>query len=434
MAPNPRLLRINIYKRKMGNSLIKSIKAREILDSRGNPTVEVECAIDAGVFVDSVPSGASTGTREAIELRDGGIRFGGKGVLKAVKNVNEIIAPRLIGMDACEQRRIDELMAEMDSTENKSKLGANAILPVSMAICRAGAAALNQPLYEHIADLAQNRNSLFIPKGFFNILNGGAHAGNDLDFQEFMIVPASESFAENLRMASETYYKLKKILIENYSPSATNVGDEGGFAPPIDFPEVALGLIAKAIERAKYYGKININLDVAASQFACKDRDGYYKTRMGVMNREDFINYYEDLLNNYPIIGIEDPFAENDWNGFAAITERLGKRIMVIGDDLLVTNLKYIKEAEEKKACNAALLKLNQIGTITECIASANAAKANGWQTIVSNRSSETTDDFIADLAVGIGADGIKSGAPSRGERLAKYNRLLKIEEEIKSK
>lgn len=431
MALNRLWRLINIYKNKMDNSFIKSIKARQILDSRGNPTVEVECTVGAGIFTSSVPSGASTGKREAIELRDGGEKFGGKGVLKAIKNISEIIAPKLIGMDACEQRQIDELMDEMDGTENKSNLGANAILPVSMAICRAAAAALNQPLYGHIADLAQNRNSLFIPKGFFNIINGGAHAGTDLDFQEFMIVPNSESFAENLRIASETYYKLKKILIESYSPAAINVGDEGGFAPAINFPEVALGLIAKAIERAKFYGKININLDVAASQFCCKDKIGYYKTQMGVMNREDFINYYEDLLNNYPIIGIEDPFAENDWEGFAAITARLGKRIMIIGDDLLVTNKKYIKEANEKLACNAALLKLNQIGTITECIVSANAAKANGWKTIVSHRSGETTDDFIADLAVGIGADGIKSGAPARGERLAKYNRLLKIEEDL---
>lgn len=415
----------------MDNFKINSIKARQVLDSRGNPTVEVELQTDLGTFVDSVPSGASTGNKEAIELRDGGQNFGGKGVLNAVKNVNKIIAPALLGMDVCEQKILDEKMIELDGTLNKSKLGANAILGVSMTVCRAAAAGLNQTLYEHIADLAQNRNSLFIPRGFFNIINGGAHAGNDLDFQEFMIVPESESFAENLRMASETYYKLKKILVENYSTAAINVGDEGGFAPTINYSEVALGLIMKSIERAKFYGKININLDVAASQFACKGKPGYYKTQMGAMKREELITYYENLLNNYPIIGIEDPFGEEDWQGFTEITEQLGKRIMIIGDDLLVTNPQYIKEANDKKACNAALLKLNQIGTITECIAAANMAKANGWKIIVSHRSGETTDDFIADLAVGIGADGIKSGAPARGERLAKYNRLLKIEIEL---
>jgi enolase len=415
----------------MNNSIIKSIKAREILDSRGNPTVEVECVTESGIFIDSVASGASTGEREALELRDGGPRFGGKGVLIAVKNVNEIIAPKLIGMDVSEQKKIDQLMIEMDGTENKSKLGANAILPVSMAICRASAAFFNQPLYKRIADLAQNRNSLFIPKGFFNIVNGGAHAGTDLDFQEFMIVPASENFAENLKMASEVYYKLKKILIENYSTSAVNVGDEGGFAPPISSPEIALALITKAIERAKYYSKVNIVLDVAASQFYFKERN-YYKTNMGVMDSGQLIDYYENLLNNYSIIGIEDPLAENDWDGFIEITKQLGKRIMIIGDDLLVTNLKYIKEAYEKKACNSALIKLNQIGTVTECLDSINLAKANGWKIVVSHRSGETTDDFIADLAVGTGADGIKTGAPARGERLVKYNRLIRIEEQLK--
>jgi len=244
-------------------------------------------------------------------------------------------------------------------------------------------------------------------------------------------VPNSQNFAENLKMASEVYYKLKKILIENHSTSATNVGDEGGFAPPISLPEVALALITKAIERAKYYSKVNIVLDVAASQFYFKERN-YYKTNMGVMDSGQLIDYYENLLNNYSIIGIEDPLAENDWDGFVEITKQLGKRIMIIGDDLLVTNLKYIKEAHEKKACNSALIKLNQIGTVTECLDSINLAKANGWKIVVSHRSGETTDDFIADLAVGAGADGIKTGAPARGERLAKYNRLIRIEEQLK--
>ncbi|HQG09340.1 MAG TPA: phosphopyruvate hydratase [Candidatus Paceibacterota bacterium] len=415
----------------MSNFLIKSIQAREILDSRGNPTVEAECILEDGIYIDSVPSGASKGEKEAVELRDNNKdRFGGKGVLKAVKNVNEIIAPRLVGLDVRDQKKIDEIMLELDGTPNKSNLGANAILPVSMAVCRAAAAALREPLYQYIADLAKNRNSLFIPKGFFNVINGGAHAGNELDFQEFMLVPQNENFVENLRMASETYYKLKSILIENYSLSAINVGDEGGFAPPIDSPEIALGLISEAIEQANFYGKIDINLDIAASQFSGQ-KLGYYQTKMGIFNRDDFIDYYENLLNNYHIIGLEDPFGENDWEGFQQIMTHFSKRIMIIGDDLLTTNINYIKQAQEKKACNAALIKLNQVGTITECLAAVNEAKKNEWKIIVSHRSGETIDDFIADLAVGVGADGLKAGAPARGERVCKYNRLLKIESEI---
>ncbi|HOS88201.1 MAG TPA: phosphopyruvate hydratase [Candidatus Pacearchaeota archaeon] len=415
----------------MSNFLIKSIQAREILDSRGNPTVEAECILEDGIYIDSVPSGASKGEKEAVELRDNNKdRFGGKGVLKAVKNVNEIIAPRLVGLDVRDQKKIDEIMLELDGTPNKSNLGANAILPVSMAVCRAAAAALREPLYQYIADLAKNRNSLFIPKGFFNVINGGAHAGNELDFQEFMLVPQNENFVENLRMASETYYKLKSILIENYSLSAINVGDEGGFAPPIDSPEIALGLISEAIEQANFYGKIDINLDIAASQFSGQ-KLGYYQTKMGIFNRDDFIDYYENLLNNYHIIGLEDPFGENDWEGFQQIMTHFSKRIMIIGDDLLATNINYIKQAQEKKACNAALIKLNQVGTITECLAAVNEAKKNEWKIIVSHRSGETIDDFIADLAVGVGADGLKAGAPARGERVCKYNRLLKIESEI---
>lgn len=415
----------------MSNFLIKSIQAREILDSRGNPTVEAECILEDGIYIDSVPSGASKGEKEAVELRDNNKdRFGGKGALKAVKNINEIIAPRLVGLDVRDQKKIDEIMLELDGTPNKSNLGANAILPVSMAVCRAAAAALREPLYQYIADLAKNRNSLFIPKGFFNVINGGAHAGNELDFQEFMLVPQNENFVENLRMASETYYKLKSILIENYSLSAINVGDEGGFAPPIDSPEIALGLISEAIEQANFYGKIDINLDIAASQFSGQ-KLGYYQTKMGIFNRDDFIDYYENLLNNYHIIGLEDPFGENDWEGFQQIMAHFSKRIMIIGDDLLATNINYIKQAQEKKACNAALIKLNQIGTITECLTAVNEAKKNEWKIIVSHRSGETIDDFIADLAVGVGADGLKAGAPARGERVCKYNRLLKIESEI---
>jgi len=305
--------------------------------------------LEDGIYIDSVPSGASKGEKEAVELRDNNKdRFGGKGVLKAVKNVNEIIAPRLVGLDVRDQKKIDEIMLELDGTPNKSNLGANAILPVSMAVCRAAAAALREPLYQYIADLAKNRNSLFIPKGFFNVINGGAHAGNELDFQEFMLVPQNENFVENLRMASETYYKLKSILIENYSLSAINVGDEGGFAPPIDSPEIALGLISEAIEQANFYGKIDINLDIAASQFSGQ-KLGYYQTKMGIFNRDDFIDYYENLLNNYHIIGLEDPFGENDWEGFQQIMAHFSKRIMIIGDDLLATNINYINKPKKKK-------------------------------------------------------------------------------------
>jgi enolase len=299
-------------------------------------------------------------------------------------------------------------------------------------VCRAAAGSLKKPLYAHIGTIAKKRKEFFMPRACFNVINGGAHAGNDIDFQEFMIVPKKSSFEEDLRAGSEIYYQLKEIIRQNFSSLAINVGDEGGFAPPLTIPEVALGMITTAIQKSNYFDEIDIILDTAASQFYVKDgTSGYYKTQMGVFTSEELLNYYENLIRNYPIIGIEDPFEENDWNGFAEITEKSGKNIMVIGDDLLVTNQKYIKEAKEKKACNAVLLKLNQIGTVTELINSAKLAEDYGWKIIVSHRSGETTDDFIADLAVGIHADFIKSGAPARGERVAKYNRLLKIEQEL---
>lgn len=409
-------------------SIIKSIKAREILDSRGNPTVEVTVETEDGVFIDSVPSGASTGSNEALELRDGDKeRYGGKGVLSAVKNVNEIISPKLVGSNCLNQREIDNMMIALDATENKSKLGANAILGVSMAVCRAGAKARALPLYRYIAELAQNQNQLFLPRGGFNIINGGAHAGNMLDFQEFMIVPNYQTFAENLRVASEIYYLLKEVIRDTYSSTAINVGDEGGFAPPIEIPDIALASIMKASSEKPY--KFDIIMDVAASGFK---KDGYYVTKMGAFTAEDLLEYYEGLVSKYPVIAIEDPFAEDDWNAFSEITKTLGSNLAIIGDDLLVSNPKMIKEAEEKKACNAALLKINQIGSISEIIDAANLAKSYNWKRMVSHRSGETIDDFIADFAVGIGAEFIKSGAPARGERLAKYNRLAKIEEELK--
>lgn len=412
---------------------IKSLRAREILDSRGNPTLEVECVTMKGTYVASVPSGASTGAKEAFELRDGGDRYGGKGVLKAVRSINEIIGPKILGMDSTNQKEIDETMIALDGTEGKYNLGANAVVGVSMAVCRAGADAKDLELYEYIAGLFGNKE-MKLPRPAFNILNGGAHADNYLDFQEFMIVPQLDSFKENLRAGSEIYYKLKRFLKESYPEFPVNVGDEGGFAPPIEIPEVALSLIVKAIDDSRYYtNKVKIILDVAATQFYKKEKgasEGFYGTKMGVFSRVDFLNYYFDLIKSYPIIGIEDPFAEDDWKGFEKLTER-AKDVMIIGDDLLVSNPAMIKEAQTRKACNAVILKINQIGTVSEILESARLAKEGGWKTIVSHRSGETCDSFIADLAVGISSDYIKSGAPSRGERLAKYNRLCRIEEKL---
>ena len=413
-------------------AIIKEIKAREILDSRSNPTIEVECVTDDGVFIDSVPSGASTGEKEALELRDEGIEYRGKGVSKAVDIVNTIIAPRIIGLDSEDQKKIDQTMIDLDGTSNKSKLGANSILAISMAACRAGAKSKDIELYEYISLLHSDRykRKYKIPKCCFNVINGGKHAGNNLSFQEFMIVPFGGTFKEELRMASEIYHSLKIRLKKNYSANATNVGDEGGFAPPIDVPEVALGNIVGAIEMSGYKDNVKIILDVAATSFF--NKDNYYSLSTGGYNRDELIEYFNELVANYPIIGIEDPLEENDLNGFKEITKELGSNVIIIGDDLLVSNVKYIEKAKEEEACNAVLLKLNQVGTVTELISSATLAQSYGWKTIISNRSGETTDDFIADLAVGINSDYMKSGAPARGERVCKYNRLLKIEEMIK--
>jgi enolase len=418
------------------NNQIKNLRAREILDSRGNPTIEVECNTDKGTYTASVPSGASTGAKEAFELRDGGNRYNGKGVLKAVRSVNEIIGPRLTGMDCCNQKEIDEVMIALDGTEGKYNLGGNAVVGASMAVCRAGADSKGMELYEYIAELFGN-NDLKLPRPAFNIINGGAHADNHLDFQEFMIVPQMETFKDNLRAGSEVYHRLRKLLKESYPDFPVNVGDEGGFAPPIEIAEVALGLIVKSIDDTEYFGgKIKIILDIASTQFYKKEPgvdEGYYGLKTGVLSRSELLDYYHDLTKSYPIIGLEDPFSEEDWKGFERITERLGKDTMIIGDDLLVSSSDIIEEAKMRKACNAAILKINQIGTVTEILKSARIVKDAGWKTIVSHRSGETCDSFIADLAVGISSDYIKSGAPARGERLAKYNRLCRIEDKIKS-
>ena len=408
---------------------IKEIKAREILDSRGIPTVKVDLICDHGVFSASTPSGASKGKREAIELRDGGKRYFGKGVLKAIKNIKEILEPKLKGMDVRDQKKIDEIMVQLDGTENKSNLGENAIYPVSLAVCRAGAKAKKLPLFKYIFELIGIPKVSFLPFPAFNILNGGLHAGNDLAIQEFMILSESESLAENLRWASEIYHQLKEILIKKYGKLATNLGDEGGFAPPLKLTKDALNLILESIKKLEYQGKIKIILDCAASHFFEK---GKYKIDGKIFNCQELLNFYLELIEKYPIIGFEDPFSEDDFDGFQKMMEKVGKKIYIIGDDLLTTNKKRIIEAERKKAANCLLVKINQVGTLTEAIEAVKVARGFGWKIMVSHRSGETSDDFIADFAVGIGAEFIKAGAPARGERVAKYNRLLEIEEEIK--
>lgn len=385
--------------------------------------MEVELFTEQGLFMASVPSGASTGKYEARELRDKTKRYQGKGVLQAVKNVNEIIAPKLKGKNADQQAEIDELMITLDGTENKSSLGANAILPVSVAVCRAGSFGI--PLYQYISQLANRKYSL--PRPGFNIINGGAHAGNELSFQEFMIVPTAKTFAESLRVAAEIYHTLKEVLKKEFGPLAINVGDEGGFAPPLTMPEEALDLLLQAIKKAGYEGQIKIILDVAASEFYSQ---GKYRMKKNVYSSEELLDYYLKLIKKYPLIGLEDPFAQDDWDSFVKLTEKLGS-FNVIGDDLLTTNLERIKKAQQKRACNGLILKINQIGTITEAIAAAKYSLDNNWQVFVKHRSGETTDDFIADLSVGLGTGWILAGAPARGERLAKYNRLLRIEEEL---
>jgi len=425
---------MNIYK----NLKIKKIKAREILDSRGNPTVGVELETDFGNFLASVPSGASRGRYEAVELRDGGKRYLGKGVLKAVRNINEVIAPKLIGKDPTKQKEIDEFLIKLDGTKNKSRLGANAILPVSMAVCRAGAKAKNIPLYHYLSEIYRGLTSakltgvrpVSIPFACFNVIEGGVHARNELDFQEFMVVPQKNSFAKNLQIVSEIYHQLKGILSKKYGKLATNLGDEGGFAPPIKFPEEAIELILEAAKKLNY--EIKIILDVAASQFF---KNGKYQMKIGIFTREGLMRYYEKLIKNYPILGIEDPFSEDDLEGWKMANGRLPMAdFLIIGDDLTVTNPERIKEACKRKSCNAMIVKINQVGTVSEAITATKLARSFNWKVIVSHRSGETTDSFISDFAVGVGAEFIKAGAPAKKERMAKYQRLLEIEKELKNR
>jgi len=403
-------------------SKIKSITAREIKDSRGKPTVEVTVETDKGEFTDSVPSGASTGATEALELRDAD---GKGGVGQAIKNVNEIIAPKLKGMDVLNQTEIDGLMIELDGTENKTKLGANAILAVSLAVCRAGASSRKAPLYKHIAEISGNNAGLKVPLAMFNILNGGAHAKNDLDIQEFIVVPHKKRFMENLVCCNKIFNNLKENIEKNFGKEHLQLGDEGGFAPPISTAEQALFLLKNASAEEV---DVKFALDCAASEFY---KYGKYNLDGQEMHHSQMIDFYKNLVANFPIISIEDPFSQEDWEGFKEIKEAMPETT-IVGDDLTTTNLKRIKEAHNKNACNGVILKLNQIGTVSETIEAANLAKSFGWKTIVSHRSGETMDNFIADLAVGIGADYLKAGSPAKEERMAKYQRLLEIEKELK--
>ncbi|CAL9102650.1 unnamed protein product [Musa acuminata var. zebrina] len=474
---------------------IKSVKARQIFDSRGNPTVEVDLHCDDGTFARAaVPSGASTGVYEALELRDGGSDYLGKGVLKAVENVNTIIAPALIGKDPTEQAQIDNFMVQqLDGTQNewgwcKQKLGANAILAVSLALCKAGASVKKIPLYQHIANLAGNKN-LVLPVPAFNVINGGSHAGNKLAMQEFMILPVgASSFKEAMKMGVEVYHNLKAVIKKKYGQDATNVGDEGGFAPNIQLGyswanhlllisklyeyvrkwkfrlpnfrikldssshwlrfyfftfcwlenKEGLELLKTAIAKAGYTGKVVIGMDVAASEFY-SEKDKTYDLNFKEENNDgsqkisgdSLKNVYKSFVSEYPIVSIEDPFDQDDWTHYAKMTEEIGDKVQIVGDDLLVTNPTRVAKAIKEKSCNALLLKVNQIGSVTESIEAVKMSKHAGWGVMASHRSGETEDTFIADLSVGLATGQIKTGAPCRSERLAKYNQLLRIEEEL---
>lgn len=406
---------------------IEFIDARQILDSRGNPTVEVEVVLDDGTEARAaVPSGASTGAFEAVELRDGDEKhFGGKGVLKAVENVKEKLAEEVLGFDASEQRAIDSAMLELDGTDNKGKLGANAILGVSLAAARAAAASADLPLYQYLG----GPNAHILPVPMMNILNGGAHADSDVDIQEFMIAPiGASSFAEAYEWGANVYHALKKVLKDK--GLNTGLGDEGGFAPDLPSNAAALDLIEDAIKAAGYEpGKdVGLALDVAASEFY---KDGKYQYEGKPRSSAEMIEYYEKLISGYPLVSIEDPLDEEDWDGWQAFTERFGDRIQIVGDDLFVTNPKRIQKGIDLKAANALLVKVNQIGSLSETIDAVDLSHRNGFRCMMSHRSGETEDTTIADLAVALGVGQMKSGAPARGERIAKYNQLLRIEEEL---
>ena len=413
---------------------IRSIKAREVLDSRGNPTIAVNLRTKGCCVTSIVPSGASTGIHEALELRDNDKkRYYGKGVLKAVANVNKIISKKVIGMDCRKQREIDNFLIELDGTENKSNLGANAILAVSMAVCKAGACCSEKSLYWHIQKLS-NSKKLILPVPQMNVINSGRHAGIGNDIQEHMIMPVGfKKFSDALRAGVETYHALKNILKKEYGANAVLLGDEGGFAPLINNVEQRLELLTEAIEKAGYNKKIKLALDCAASEFYNEKTQKYT-----IINKKydstQLLDFYKRLIKKFPIISIEDGFSQDDWQGWGYFNRQLGSKLQIVGDDLLVTNIRRIKKAVEHSSCNALLLKVNQIGTVTESIDAANVSFKNKWNVVVSHRSGETEDAFIADLAVGLGASQSKFGAPARSERTAKYNRLLRIEEKLGNK
>lgn len=400
---------------------IKNVIGREVLDSRGNPTVEVDVILENNIVGRAiVPSGASTGEREALEMRDGGSRYNGLGVLKAVNNVNTILKDSIVGMDVFEQQKIDHKMIDVDGTPNKSNLGANAILGVSMAVLKAAANCDNMQLYKYVG------NGTSLPVAMMNILNGGCHADNNLDFQEFMIVPNRDSIHERVRVGAEVFHTLKKLLKEK--GYFTGVGDEGGFAPNLSSNEEAFQLIIEAIKMAGYTpGKdVNLAIDVAASELY---ENGKYNIDGKGFTTEELIEYYDELINKYPIISIEDPLDQNDWDGFADITKRVKDRVQIVGDDLFVTNKKYLEKGIRLGCCNAILIKVNQIGTITETLETIELAKENNCNIIISHRSGETEDTTIADLAVGLNVGQIKTGSLSRTDRICKYNQLFRIED-----
>jgi enolase len=410
---------------------IQEIHAHEILDSRGQPTVMAELFLDNGLRTQAlVPSGASTGENEALELRDGGPRYLGKGVLQAVKNIEEVIAPKLKGRNPLNQAGLDRLLCDLDGTPNKGRLGANAILAVSMAVARAGAAASGQPLYRYLG----GTGATLLPMPMLNIINGGAHAGNNLDIQEFMIMPVGgPTFAEALRLAAEVFQTLKKVL--SAKKLATGVGDEGGFAPDLPSHEAALDLIVEAIEKAGYRPgqDVVLALDPAASEFFDRAQ-GDYVFKKGDGSRRSaaaLTDYYRELAGRYPIVSIEDGLDENDWDGWVHLTRELGRRLQLVGDDVFVTNVQYLQKGIELGAANAILIKLNQIGTVSETLDAINLARRHAYRAVISHRSGETEDTFIADLAVATGVGQIKTGSVSRSERIAKYNRLLLIEAEL---
>ena len=409
---------------------IVDVHGRQVLDSRGNPTVEVEVLLESGGQGKAiVPSGASTGTREAVELRDGDPkRYLGKGVMKAVANVNRVIAPKVVGCDAVDQVRIDRMLVALDGTENKGKLGANAILGVSMAVARAAADACGLPLYRYLGGVG----ACTLPVPMMNILNGGSHADNNVDIQEFMVMPVgAKTFSEALRMGVETFHHLKKVL--KGKGLNTNVGDEGGFAPSLRSNAEAIDVILEAVEKAGFRSgrDICIALDAAASEFGEKGKYVFRKSDGSKRDAAQMVRFYEDLCRQYPVVSIEDGFSEDDWDGWRMVTQALGKKVQIVGDDLFVTNPKILRKGIEREVANSVLIKLNQIGTVTETIESIEMAKRAGWTAVVSHRSGETEDSTIADLVVGLSTGQIKTGSASRTDRIAKYNQLLRIEEEL---